>query len=98
MPTLSFSFDNGKIDPQGGYALDKWNEMILNTLKKHAIKSVLFSSGANKTGHVSIDASDWYVDGRLIKRLTENQNADISGFKAFYISHLYDRAMYYESL
>lgn len=51
-----------------------------------------------KTGHVSIDASDWYVDGRLIKRLTENPNADISGFKAFYISYLYDGAMYYESL
>lgn len=51
-----------------------------------------------KNGHVTIDASDWYVNGRLVERLKENPNADISGFKEFYVSHLYDRALFYDSL
>lgn len=51
-----------------------------------------------KNGHVSIDASDWYIDSRLVKRLHENTNADVSGFKKYYIEHLYNRALYYDSL
>jgi len=71
MPTLPFSFDNGKIDPQGGYALDKWNEMILKTLKKYAIKSVLFSSGANKTGEPGkYVLKSWIDAGHKIENYT----------------------------
>jgi len=51
-----------------------------------------------KNAHVTIDASDWYIDGRLVQRLKENPIADISGLKQFYIEHLYNRAMYYDSL
>ncbi|MES2587490.1 MAG: polysaccharide deacetylase family protein [Bacteroidota bacterium] len=51
-----------------------------------------------KNGHVSIDASDWYIDSRLLKRLKENPKADISGFKSYYIQHIYNRALYYDSL
>ncbi len=49
-------------------------------------------------GHVSIDASDWYVSGRLVDRLKSDPKADISGFRDFYVAHLYDRACYYDAL
>lgn len=51
-----------------------------------------------KNGHVSIDASDWYIDSRLVSRLKENPNADISGFRDYYINHLFNRALFYDSL
>ena len=51
-----------------------------------------------RIGHVSIDASDWYVSSRLVKALRENKDADLSGFRDFYIQHLFDRAQYYDSL
>ncbi|TRX57607.1 polysaccharide deacetylase family protein [Fulvivirga sp. M361] len=49
-------------------------------------------------GHVTIDASDWYIDSRLRKRLKENPDANIDEFKSYYLQHLYDRAIYYEDL
>ena len=51
-----------------------------------------------KNGHVTIDASDWYIASRLVERLKENPNADISGFRDFYIEHMYDRAVFYDGL
>ncbi len=51
-----------------------------------------------KNGHVTIDASDWYIDSRLRNRLKENPKADIEGFRKFYLEHLYNRAMYYDEL
>ncbi|HEY9049498.1 MAG TPA: polysaccharide deacetylase family protein, partial [Ohtaekwangia sp.] len=49
-------------------------------------------------GYVTIDASDWYIDSRLRKKLRENPQADIAGFRKFYLEHLYERAVYYENL
>jgi len=51
-----------------------------------------------KIGHVSIDASDWYIESRLVKRLQENPKADISGFRDYYKKHLLNRALFYDSL
>jgi peptidoglycan/xylan/chitin deacetylase (PgdA/CDA1 family) len=182
-PTISFTFDDGSVKDMPGYTLERWNSMLLDNLKKHGVKAILFSTGSNKTseegtyvlsswndaghrianhtmthpnfnkvsiekfewelvandslirkysnylplfrfpylkegntedkirtfrsfmqehgyrnGHVTIDASDWYVDGRLVQRLREDSTADLTGFKKFYIAHLFDRAMYYENL
>jgi peptidoglycan/xylan/chitin deacetylase (PgdA/CDA1 family) len=184
-PKISFTFDDGQVNNIGEYKLEVWNQMLLDNLKKHHLKSILFSFGRNKTrekgqyvlsswnnaghlignhtvthpnfnsetisldafknelikndaiiksysnyypyfrfpylkegntkekvegfrafmlqkgyknGHVSIDASDWYIDDRLIKRLKENPNADISGYKEYYKRHLIDRATFYDSL
>ena len=49
-------------------------------------------------GYVTIDASDWYVDRRLRNQLTGNGDADIDGFRRYYLRHLYERALYYEEL
>jgi peptidoglycan/xylan/chitin deacetylase (PgdA/CDA1 family) len=51
-----------------------------------------------KNGHVTIDASDWYIASRLVERLKENPQADVSGFRDFYIEHMYDRAVFYDGL
>lgn len=184
-PKISFTFDDGSINDMPGDKLEEWNQMLLDNLKKQNLKSILFSTGRNKTndkgkyvlsswnnaghkianhtfshpnfnskditlerfkselikndsiikgysnyfpyfrfpylkegnteekvtgfrqflkdmgyknGHVTIDASDWYIDSRLVARLKENPKAVLSGFKKFYIEHLYNRAMFYDSL
>ena len=51
-----------------------------------------------KNGHVSVDASDWYIDSRLVKRLKGNPNADISGLRKYYVDHLLNRAAFYDSI
>ncbi|MEZ4944745.1 MAG: polysaccharide deacetylase family protein [Cyclobacteriaceae bacterium] len=51
-----------------------------------------------KNGNVTIDASDWYIDSRLVKRLKENPQADISGYRDYYKNHLFNRATFYDSL
>ncbi|MBA4851334.1 polysaccharide deacetylase family protein [Emticicia sp. BO119] len=184
-PKIAFTFDDGRTDNMGGYQLKVWNELLLQNLRKHKLKAILFSSGANKTtplgkyvlsswnnaghlianhtfthpnfnskntslesfeleltsndsiikaysnyckyfrfpylkegdtkekvegfrafmkqkgyknGHVTIDASDWYIANRLAKRLNENSKADISGFREYYKKHLFNRALFYDSL
>lgn len=51
-----------------------------------------------RNGYVTIDASDWYIDSRLNKRLRENPDADLSDFRKFYLAHINERAEYYEKL
>lgn len=51
-----------------------------------------------RNGHVTIDASDWYVDGRLRDRLKKDPQADLAPYREFYLSHLWDRARYYDDL
>jgi peptidoglycan/xylan/chitin deacetylase (PgdA/CDA1 family) len=184
-PKISFSFDDGSTNDFGAYKLKTWNQLLLNSLKKHNLKVILFSTGHNKenargkyvlsswndaghsignhtyshpnfnsktvslakfesefihndtiinkysnycryfrfpylkegdtpekvngfrqflkehqykNGHVTIDASDWYIDSRLVKRLKENPQADISGFNDYYKNHLLNRALFYDSI
>jgi peptidoglycan/xylan/chitin deacetylase (PgdA/CDA1 family) len=184
-PKVSFTFDDGSTNDFGNYKLETWNQRLLDNLKKHNLKAILFSSGQNKTtirgkyvlsswnnsghlianhtfshvnfnsktvtlerfklelirndsiidkysnycryfrfpylkegnskdkvdgfreflekkgyknGHVTIDASDWYVDSRLVKRLKENPEAGISGFRNYYKEHLFNRALFYDSV
>jgi peptidoglycan-N-acetylglucosamine deacetylase len=51
-----------------------------------------------KQGYVTIDASDWYIDERLRDRLKQNPQADVTGFKNFYLQHIGERASYYNDL
>jgi len=69
-----------------------------NTIAKRDSLRSYFNQYGYKQGWVTIDASDWYVNSRLIKRLKENSQADISGFKDFYLNHILDRAKYYNKL
>jgi peptidoglycan/xylan/chitin deacetylase (PgdA/CDA1 family) len=69
-----------------------------NTVSKRDEFRSFLNENNYKNGHVTIDASDWYVDSRLTKRLKTNPDADISSFKDFYIKHLFTRAQFYDSL
>ena len=71
-----------------------------NTEEKIAgIRTVMAANGY-QNGHVTIDASDWYINQRLIKKIREvgEQAADIDAFRDFYLTHILERANYYESL
>jgi peptidoglycan-N-acetylglucosamine deacetylase len=51
-----------------------------------------------RNGHVTIDASDWYVDDRLRKKLKDDPKADVKPYRDFYLKHLWERASYYDEL
>jgi peptidoglycan-N-acetylglucosamine deacetylase len=51
-----------------------------------------------KTGHVSIDASDWYIDLKMEEALKANPEADLSPYRDYYINHIKDRAKFYDSV
>ena len=61
-----------------------------NVLNKHGYKN----------GHVTIDASDWYVNGELIKYLRgeKNDKSKIKKYKEYYLQHILERAVFYEDL
>lgn len=51
-----------------------------------------------RNGHVTIDASDWYVDQRLRERLRQDPRADPAPYRDFYLAHIRERANFYEDL
>lgn len=61
-----------------------------NVLSKHGYKN----------GHVTIDASDWYINGELIKFIKKEgiDNPKIDQYKAYYLQHILERASFYDSL
>ena len=51
-----------------------------------------------KNGYVTIDASDWFFNSRLIHFMKENPGKSIDRYKKIYIEHLLERAKYYDEL
>jgi peptidoglycan/xylan/chitin deacetylase (PgdA/CDA1 family) len=51
-----------------------------------------------RNGHVTIDASDWYVDQRLRERLKQDPRAATEPYRDFYLAHIRERALFYEDL
>ena len=51
-----------------------------------------------RNGAVTIDASDWYIDDRLRKRLDANPKAATAGYGDYYLQHVRDRSAYYDDL
>jgi peptidoglycan/xylan/chitin deacetylase (PgdA/CDA1 family) len=69
-----------------------------NTLEKRDGFRTFLKKQNYRVGHVTIDASDWYIDQRLIKKLSEKSSVDLTPFKEYYIKHILDRATYYNNL
>ncbi|WP_299436574.1 polysaccharide deacetylase family protein [uncultured Aquimarina sp.] len=69
-----------------------------NTQKKVDAFREFLESQEYRNGFVTIDASDWYIDSRLVKRLRKNPLADISDFREFYLNHIWERTQFYEKL
>ena len=65
--------------------------------KRDAMRAFLSQQGY-RNGHVTIDASDWYIDQRLTARLKDNPAADVKGYRDYYLEHMWSRAQYYNTL
>ena len=70
-----------------------------NPSKVDSIRNIL-ANYDYQNGYVTIDASDWFVNQRLISRIKEVgiEKTDIDGFRDFYVQHIMERANYYEKL
>lgn len=51
-----------------------------------------------RNGAVTIDASDWYYNQRLLARLLAQPRFDVSRFRQPYLDHIWDRAQFYDRL
>lgn len=51
-----------------------------------------------QNGAVTIDASDWYYDQRLVARLKEEPRFDITRYREPYFNHIWDRAQFYDQI
>lgn len=69
-----------------------------NTIEKRDGFRNILTAYSYRTGHVTIDASDWYIDSRLIDSLKKNPNLDNTPYKEYYLQHIYDRAQFYNDL
>jgi len=65
--------------------------------KRDKFRALLKESGY-RVGHVTIDASDWYVNERWIDRLAKKPNASSDPYRDFLLAHLLDRASFYRQL
>lgn len=65
--------------------------------KRDAVRQFLQQRGY-RNGHVTIDASDWAIEDRLSARLTKDPAADVKPYRDFYLSHMWERAQYYDDL
>jgi peptidoglycan-N-acetylglucosamine deacetylase len=51
-----------------------------------------------RVGHVTIDASDWYVDQRMQERLQQDGKTKLEPYRDYLVAHLLDRASFYRQL
>lgn len=65
--------------------------------KRDAMRAELHKRGY-KLGHVTIDASDWSIENRLIKKLKHDPKADLRPYRDFYLKHIWERTLYYNDL
>ena len=69
-----------------------------NTKAKRDGFRLFMKSIGYKPAPVSVDASDWYYNSRLLSRLRDNPAFNIEPFRKAYLNHLWNRACYYDSL
>lgn len=69
-----------------------------NTVEKRDGMREFLKQHGYRIGRATIDASDWAIDVRLRAKLKKDSNADLSGYRGFYLQHIWERAQYYDSL
>lgn len=65
--------------------------------KRDRFRALLKESGY-RVGHVTIDASDWYVNERMSDHLVKKPKDSIQPYRGYLIAHLLDRAAFYRQL
>jgi len=51
-----------------------------------------------RIGRATIDASDWAISSRMEKRAKQNVTADLTPYRNFFLQHIWERALFYDSL
>jgi hypothetical protein len=69
-----------------------------DTVDKRDRFRALLKEHGYRVGHVTIDASDWYVSQRYVDRLAKEPKADVGPYRDYLIAHLLDRAAFYRQL
>ncbi len=69
-----------------------------DTAEKRDRFRALLKERGYRVGHVTIDASDWYVSQRLVDRIGKQPNAPVAPYRDYLIAHLLDRAAFYRQL
>jgi len=69
-----------------------------NTEEKRDGMRALLRQRGYRIGRATIDASDWAINTRLEARLKQTSNADLLGYREFFLQHIWERASYYQSL
>ena len=69
-----------------------------DTAEKRDRFRALLKERGYRVGHVTVDASDWYVSQRLVDRLGKQPNAPVAQYRDYLIAHLLDRAAFYRQL
>ncbi|MEX0312606.1 MAG: polysaccharide deacetylase family protein [Allomuricauda sp.] len=87
-------FDNGVKLFRFPYLKEGENQHKVDSIRKILIENKY------SNGYVTIDASDWYVNQRLIVKILKSgyEKTEIEKFKNFYIQHIMERANFYEKL
>jgi len=65
--------------------------------KRDGMRSFLAEHGY-RTGHVTVDNSDWAIERRLTARLQKDPAADVKPYRDYYLEHMWSRADYYDKL
>lgn len=65
--------------------------------KRDKIRRFLKDQGYSY-GYVTVDASDWYIDRRMLEKLKKNRHADLTPYKRYYLDHIKQRVKYYDGL
>jgi peptidoglycan/xylan/chitin deacetylase (PgdA/CDA1 family) len=69
-----------------------------DTAEKRDRFRALLKERGYRVGHVTIDASDWYVSQRFVDRLGKQPKAPITPYRDYLVAHLLDRAAFYRQL
>jgi peptidoglycan-N-acetylglucosamine deacetylase len=69
-----------------------------NTVEKRDRLRAFLKEHGYRNGHVTIDASDWYVDERMRNRLKAEPTADLAPYRDYYLNHIWEQATFYDDL
>lgn len=69
-----------------------------DTIQKRDRMRQFLKTNGYRNGYVTVDASDWYVNDRMLERLKKDPKASLEPYKDFYLEHLWGRAKYYNEL
>jgi len=69
-----------------------------DTVEKRDKFRALLKENGYRVGHVTIDASDWYVNERMCDHWVKKPKDSINPYRDYLIAHLLDRAAFYRQL